>query len=188
MATARAPGVAVLRRADRLPQQGSGPLAPGSRRLPSPRAMAAPGGSEAAGRCPLLSFLLLLLIAGPALGWKDPGECCRRPALSASAQRPSGRQFRSPPLGPLALISHFHLLPYSPAPYLSLLLFPDVLRDKWGLLGSRWGGTILYSYGPLSPFPGLPEFVCLFLSRTTILIPKNSWKARLSPAPLALLS
>lgn len=176
------------RRADRLPQQGSGPLAPGSRRLPSPGAMAAPGGSEAAGRCPLLSFLLLLLIAGPALGWQDPGECCRHPALSASAQRPSGRQFRSPPLGPLALISHFHLLPYSPAPYLSLLLFPDVLRDKWGLLGSRWGGTILYSYGPLSPFPGLPEFVCLFLSRTTILIPKNSWKARLSPAPLALLS
>ncbi|XP_044925337.1 store-operated calcium entry-associated regulatory factor isoform X2 [Mustela putorius furo] len=40
--------------------------------------MAAAGGPEATGRCPLLSLLLLLLLAGPALGWKDPDRILLR--------------------------------------------------------------------------------------------------------------
>nr|XP_058905250.1 store-operated calcium entry-associated regulatory factor isoform X2 [Kogia breviceps] len=40
--------------------------------------MVAAGGSEAAGRCALFSLLLLLLIAGPARGWKDPDRILLR--------------------------------------------------------------------------------------------------------------
>ncbi|XP_023486319.1 store-operated calcium entry-associated regulatory factor isoform X1 [Equus caballus] len=40
--------------------------------------MAAAGGPEAAGPCPRLSLLLLLLIAGPALGWSDPDRILLR--------------------------------------------------------------------------------------------------------------
>lgn len=54
--------------------------------------MAAAGGPEAPGRCPLLSLLLLLLTAGPALGWKDPGECCRHLPLSVAYTQRSEAQ------------------------------------------------------------------------------------------------
>ncbi|KAB1257653.1 Store-operated calcium entry-associated regulatory factor [Camelus dromedarius] len=40
--------------------------------------MAAAGGPEAAGRCPVFSLLLLLLIAGSAWGWNDPDRILLR--------------------------------------------------------------------------------------------------------------
>lgn len=77
--------------------------------------MAAAGGPGADRRCPLLG-LLLLLIAGPALGWNDPSEyCLHRPLLPAALrllwEAPRATIFV--PLSFSALIPHFHPLHYS---------------------------------------------------------------------------
>lgn len=122
--------------ARRLPQLGSWPRAPST-----PSAMASAGGPEAAGPCPRLSLLLLLLIAGPALGWSDPGEWCPHSPLPAAFSRrweaPRATRSVRRPLSPSTGIPYFHLLPSSARCLAPLLSQTSSGRGElWGVGGA----------------------------------------------------
>lgn len=162
------PGVPVQLRAA-FHRSASRPRRPGSRAPSSPSAMAAAGGPGADRRCPFLG-LLLLLIAGPAQGWKDPGECRLHLSLPVAFsllwEAPRATIFVCCPVSFSALIPHFQPLRYSSVPFWGLLVSQasEGRGDCWELMErDNW----IFLTSPF--FPGLLKFAHLHLPRATAL-------------------